>query len=134
MPGVRVDFDPHFGTVANVRSTEAFLTPALTAGGPPLLAAAAAATEPERVVRAFLEKRRALFGHGGNALDGMPIKQQFTGRNNGLRTVVWQQERGAIPVYQATLIAHVTARGELVSLSSGLLPDAVAATPAIPSL
>ncbi len=133
VPGVRVDFDPHFGTVASVRSTEAFLTPALTAGGPPLLAAAAA-TEPERVVRAFLDQRRALFDHGGAALDGMPIKQQFTGRNNGLRTAVWQQERGAIPVHQATVIAHVTARGELVSVSSGLLPDAVAATPAIPSL
>ena len=128
VPGARVDFDPNFGTIASVRSTDGFLTtaPAAAAGGPPLQFAPTA-TEPDRVVRGFLEQRRALFGHGAEALDQAQIKQQFTGARNGLRTVVWQQERDSIPVYQATLVAHVTARGELVNLSSGLLPGAQSA-------
>jgi hypothetical protein len=136
VPGVRVDFDPYFGTVASVRSTDGFLTPAPTAAAAtgPQLQPALIATEPERVVRGFLDQRRTVFGHGAEALDQAPIKQQFTGAHNGLRTVVWQQEREAIPVYQATLVAHVTAHGELVSMSSGLLPGAQPAAPGGPTL
>lgn len=132
VPGLVVDFDPHFGTVASLRSTDAWLTPAQA----PAAARSGSATGPEAeaVVHDFLDAWQPLLGHGSEALAGARLQQQFVGAHNGLRTLVWQQTRESLPIQGATLIAHVTARGELVSLASGLLPAALPDGPAQPVL
>ena len=41
--------------------------------------------------------------------------------------MVWQQEVDGVPVFEAVLISHTSRRGELVNLSSRMLPGATTA-------
>jgi hypothetical protein len=40
-----------------------------------------------------------------------------------MRTVIWEQELDGLKVFEATFIAHTTKNEELISLSSGFVPD-----------
>src|SRR6185369_5157272 len=64
-----------------------------------------------------------LFGHGPEVLLSARRARDYVTAHNGLRTVVWEQQLEGIPVYEAVLLASVTKRGELASLSSQFLPD-----------
>ncbi|HKQ40040.1 MAG TPA: M36 family metallopeptidase, partial [Verrucomicrobiae bacterium] len=79
-------------------------------------------------VKAFLRENAALFGHGPEALDRARVKRYSTGRHNGVRTVVWEQQVGDIPVFDGVFIAHTTANGELASVSSQFVADPEQAT------
>lgn len=81
------------------------------------------ADDPHAAVKAFVNEHAALFGHDARVLDAAPVRRDFTGRHNGLRTVTWQQEHEGISVFDATLTSHTTRDGELVSVGSQLLPD-----------
>src|SRR5262249_42924838 len=89
--------------------------------------------DPNRSVKVFLDSHSNLFGHGAAALATARITRDFVGPQNGLRTVVWEQELEGIPVFEGVLIAHTTKNEELVSVCSGFLPDvpqaATAGTP-----
>ena len=148
LPGVRVSFDPLLGTPRLVSADNGFLTGAEGEGNavPAPAAAGFSAAAPHRTTRAFLEAHHDLFGCGPEALDSARINRDYITAHNGLRTTVWQQSVAGIPVFDALLIAHVTAKGELVKICSGFLPDPVraaspgaapgtplAATPGIPA-
>jgi uncharacterized repeat protein (TIGR01451 family) len=128
-PKAQVDFDPVTGGPKSVSCGSAFLTGSNGVGGtiPTATAAKFAISDPHRGLKAFLHEYTNLFRHGPEVLDEARVKQEFVTAHNGLRTVVWQQEVGGIPVFEATLISHATKRGELVSISDRFLPDAAGA-------
>ncbi|MCS7090024.1 MAG: M36 family metallopeptidase [Limisphaera sp.] len=137
LPGVRVDCDPVVGSARFVRRTTGFLTgPVATWAGTSI--AAVPAVTPEAVVRAFLDAHRDLFGHGGEVLDSARIVRDTVSPHSGLRTVVWQQELGGLPLFEADLVANLTAQGELVSVASRMVAEPISAaergTPGWPAL
>ena len=81
-----------------------------------------AANDSNRVLRAFLLEHRDLFGHDAAALDAARVKREFIGARNGLRTTVWEQQLDGISVFDSLFISHLSAKGELVSLSSEFVP------------
>ncbi|MBI5770411.1 MAG: M36 family metallopeptidase [Verrucomicrobia bacterium] len=127
--GLRIARDPLLGTAASIGSPQAFLTgPA----GEESAAAAEAlsalpASDPHRRVKAFVEEHRDIFGHRSDVLAAARVSRDYVTAHNGLRTTVWEQVVDDIRVFEATFQSHVTSRGELVHLSSRLLPDAAAA-------
>lgn len=129
VPGAKVDFDAVTGAPAWVRNETGFLTGPGGKGGGISAASLAArpADDPHRVLKAFLTEHAKLFGHGAEALAAARVKREFPTAHNGLKTVVWEQQVDDIPLFQGLLIAHTTKQGELVSVSSGFLPDPVAA-------
>ena len=129
LPGVRVDFDDLLSTPDWISSTRGFLSGPGGEGGAvsPQSLAAVPADDPDRPTKAFLLEHRALFGHGPEVLSSARVKRDFVTAHNGLHTKVWQQQFGGIPVFEALLISHTTAKGELVNISSRFLPDPAAA-------
>lgn len=122
--GARVDFDRLTGTPRVVGSTEGFLTgPRGEGRGVTAAAARFDRNDPHRPVKAFVQEHAALFGHGAAVLDRARLKQESVAPQSGLRTLVWQQELDGLPVFDALLVAHVTREGELVAISSRLLPQ-----------
>ncbi len=124
VPDARVDFDELLGTPQWIVSTHGFLTGAggQGRGVSPQTLASLPTNDPDRVTKAFLAEHRELFGHGAEVLTNALVKRQFLTAHNGLRTTVWQQQMDAIPVFQALLVSHVTAKGELLSISSHFVP------------
>jgi hypothetical protein len=125
VPGVRVDFDPILASPAFIASPHGFLTGSNGVG----LAVtrqfidAMPAADPDRATKAFLNEHVTLFGHGAEVLAAARRTREFVTPHNGLRTVIWEQELGGIPVFEGLLVSHTTRRGELVSISSRFVPD-----------
>ena len=120
VPGGRADFDSQLGTPHFIASTESFLT---GPGGRGLaMPDHAPGGDAPEIVRAFLDRHSALFGHGAEVLDGARTARDYVTEHNQLRTMVWQQQHQGIRIFEATLQAHVTSRGELVNVASRLLP------------
>ncbi|MEY3897899.1 MAG: hypothetical protein RLZZ214_3420, partial [Verrucomicrobiota bacterium] len=115
MPLVRVDFDERLGSPRFIGSPTRFLT------------GADGAVPPERVTKTFISEHAALFGHGADLLDDALVSRDYVTPHNGLRTTVWQQAIDGVPVFESTLQANVTAKGELVNIASRFVPDARAA-------
>ncbi len=112
-----------------VASEDGFLTGRGGVGGgvsAPTLAAIPA-SDPHRVVKAFLNENRALFGYGADSLDIAVVARDYVTKHNGLHTTVWQQRVGGVPVFEAVLQSHVTAKGELVNVASQFVGNPVAA-------
>ena len=116
--GVRVDRDPVTGGAEFVGSPAGLLTAPLAAG---------AAVDHAKIARDFLDRNRGVFGHGSGALKESRMLRDYTSESNGVRTMVWQQELDGVRVFEATLQAHVTAKGALVNIASKLVPDPAAA-------
>jgi hypothetical protein len=123
VPGTRIDRSPGRLAPKFIGSTRGLLTGAEGEGGavPATRARGFAKSDPHRVVKAFVEEHRALFGHGAEALTAARAKRDYT--QNGSRTTVWQQELEGIAVFEAVLQAHATPRGELVNIGSSFVPD-----------
>lgn len=128
VPSLKVDYDPITGSPKHV-SSSGFLTE--TAGG---RNAAPANTlinqpgqgDPDAPLKRFLSVHADLFGHGAEILTNNAfVKREVTGLNNGLRTVVWQEQVDGVEIFESLLIAHTSKRGELVSVSSQFVPDPV---------
>jgi hypothetical protein len=129
-PGLRVEFEPVSGAPKEVSSADGFLT-GPDGNGRAISAANLAgvsATDSNRVIKAFLNEHRQLFGHGAEALAAARIRRDDVTAHNGLHTMVWEQAVDGIAVFDAKLISHTTRNGELVSVSSQFLsnPDAAA--------
>ena len=124
LPDVQVHFDPILGSPRWITSPSGFLTGPNGAGPAisPSTLSQFAATDSNRVVRAFLREHHDLFGHGDEALNTARVKREFIGARNGLRTTIWEQRLDGISVVDALFISHVTAKGELVSVSSHFVP------------
>ncbi len=124
MPQAKVDFHELIGSPKLVGANSGFLTGPNGTGKAvsPRLAGSLAA-DPYGPAKAFLQEHRALFGFGAEGLDSARIKREYVTEHNGLKTVVWEQQFGGIPVFQGVFIAHITRRGELVSISSQFVPS-----------
>ena len=124
MPGVRVDRDPLTGGAAFVGSSTGLLTAPVAAG---------AAVDHVKITKDFLDGHRAVFHHGAEALAGAKTLRDYTTDSNGVRTMVWQQQLDGVRIFEATMQAHVTAKGALVNISSKLVPDPAAAAKGDPA-
>nr|MBA3684136.1 M36 family metallopeptidase [Planctomycetota bacterium] len=82
------------------------------------------ARDPHRSVRRFLDTYPAIYG-AGSQLDTAEIAKDAVSPRSGMRTTVWQQKIAGIPVLGATLVAHTTNNGSLVTVGGRFLPDLV---------
>ena len=125
LPDARVEMDDTLGTPAWVRSQGGFLSgPKGEGRGIPAAALGRhAARDPARAAKAFLDEHRAVFGHGSEALADARVQRDFLTPGTGTRTMVWEQHLGGIPLFEGLFTAHMSRRGELVSLSSHFHPD-----------
>ena len=118
--GLRVEHDGLLQSPKHVSSTAGFLSGpdgeglAITAA----TARALPANDRHRPIKAFLNEHRPLFGHGAEVLEQARLKRDVVARNNGLRTVVWEQRVDDLAVYEGVLVGHITRQGELAGLSS----------------
>lgn len=126
LPVVNVSVDPLLNTPKFVRARTGFLTGANGEGlaVSPTVAAEFAINDPFRGVKAFLNAHADLYGHGAGALQNATVTRDSITAHSGLRTVVWRQQLDGLPVLDSVLVANMTATGELVSLSGGLLGNA----------
>ena len=122
VPGVRVDFDETLGSPKFIGSTQGFL--AATGRGQ---AVPVSAADARSLVASFVDGHTELFGHGAANFNGARLVRDYETPHNGMRTMVWQQELDGVRVFESTLQAHVTRKGELVNVASRLLPDPAAA-------
>ena len=123
VPGVSVSRHRITGSPRCVHSTKGFLTGPV----PQAMAGNTAGLDQQRIVKAFVEAHRDLFGHGVEELERAHVTRDATGKHNGLRTLIWEQRHAGIPVFDGLFMAHVTRAGELVNVASQFLPDPAAA-------
>jgi uncharacterized repeat protein (TIGR01451 family) len=124
VPGLQVSFDDLLGTPRWVRANDGFLTGPQGTGRAlsPRALQAYGAADPHRVIKAFVAEQTDLFGHGAEEIEAARVVREFVTPRNGMRSVIWQQWHDGIPVFEGLLAGHLTARGELVSVSSRFLP------------
>lgn len=129
LPGAGVDWDPILGTPRFVTAANGYLTgtDGIERAVAPNALLAVTPGDSNRVIKVFLNEHAGLFGHNAGVLASARVKRDYVTAHNGLRTVIWEQMLDGIPVYEGLLVSHVTKRGELVSVSSRFVPDAVAA-------
>ncbi len=126
-PEARVDFDPVVGNPRWISAPGSFLSglngvgKAISDGGHRGVDAA----DPHKAMKAFLNEHALLFGHDSSGLHHARITLEFRSPHSGLLTTVWEQEIDGVPVFDAVLVGHATAAGELVNISSQFVPDAV---------
>ena len=134
IPGVQVDFDDLLATPKFIRSSSRFLTepepdpedwPPLPPGFPD--PPKPDKSDSNRALKRFINENASLFGHDASVLAGARVTREFVTPRNRLRTVVWQQHVGGIPVFEAILMAHFSPGDTLVSLASQFLPNPSAA-------
>ena len=132
VPALLLSTDNVLGTPRFVSARKGFLTGAQGEGKGLSADALAAvpASDPYRVIKAFINEHSALFGHDASALDSAKINRDYVTAHNGLRTVVFQQTQNDIPVYESLFVSHITRNGELVNVSDRFVPDAAAAAAA----
>ncbi len=135
IPGVQIDLDSVTAAPCWIQSNVGFLTgpdgennvlPRAPQAGLPLVDP----PDPHGMIKRFLDENAALFGHDSTLLNGARNSREFVTEHNGMRTVVWEQILDGIPIFDATLVGHITRNGELVSLSSRFVPDPASAADA----
>ncbi|MBX7210869.1 MAG: M36 family metallopeptidase [Verrucomicrobiaceae bacterium] len=121
VPGVKIDFDAHTGTPANVTAPGRFLSRPRDA---------AAANDPHGEVRRFLDENAALFGHDAALLDAAHarVSMDDVTAHSGLKTMVWAQQLDGIPLFKTILKANLSAKNELVAIGSHFLADPAGAS------
>ena len=127
LPEAEVQFDDVVRSPRFVHSRSGFLTAPDGVRPVGSLEDAPVRIEPRRIIGRFIDEHAVLFGHGAGLLDSARVTREFTNTHSGLTTVVWQQQLDGVLVFDAVLAAHVTSRGELVNLSSLMVPDLEAA-------
>jgi len=122
VPGAAADFDPILETPKWVHAGAGFLTGENGEGkGVSPDTSKRFERDPEKALKGFLHEHRALFRHGPEVLDGAVKKREHA--TQFMRTVAWEQNLDGIPVFDSVLVAHTTARGELISVSSLFVPE-----------
>lgn len=106
--------DPHqfFGTPHWVASASRWLTPP----------SKNAAFTPRDIVRGFVVDHAALFEIDPSELDKATATRDFKTDHNGITHLTLQQQVGGINLYGCEVLANVTRLGELVNISSSMLP------------
>src|SRR5262245_54423285 len=119
LPKIQVSRDPIVNTPRHISVRTGFLSGPGGQGGAISSTSldAISANDPHRTVKAFLNEQAAVLGHDASVLQSAKVERNSVGSRNGLRTTVWQQTHRDIPVFGGRFISHVTADGELVSVS-----------------
>src|SRR5215218_8878364 len=124
-PDVKIALDAQTGSPRSISSVHGFLTDAdpqfVVALNRPAIAQQ---LDHQAPIKRYLQTHAAIFGHGDEVLTKSRIKRNFVTEHNGLRSIVWEQELDDIPVFNGVLIGHITRRGELVHISSLMVPSA----------
>ncbi|MFO0972430.1 MAG: M36 family metallopeptidase [Phycisphaerae bacterium] len=113
VPSAQVDDHELFGTPKFIRATDRLLT------------APAAGTTPQQVVRRFVGDYQGLFEIQPAQLDDPAqrrMSREFVTRHNGMTHLTYQQQINGLDLFGCALRANVSARGELVSIASEMLP------------
>ncbi|MHC5209167.1 MAG: M36 family metallopeptidase [Planctomycetota bacterium] len=108
---LRLDEDELFGTPHFLRSTRQLLT------GP-----APGPFNSVDVVADFVAAHPGLFEVDVAEFLGARLSRDFVSRHNGITHLTFQQQVGGLDLWGAELKANVTAAGELINVSSTLLP------------
>src|SRR5256885_2342027 len=128
VPDLNILRDRSLGNPRLVPAARGFLT---GPGGPGEAVAtapvSASAKDPRAIIKDFLDEHAALFGHNSDVLTTATIRRDYVTPHNGLHTTIWEQTLDDLPVFEALLTGHVTRQGELLSISSRFVPDAVRA-------
>src|SRR4051812_39040750 len=126
LPSAVADIDPLLGVPAFVRASDGFLTGAGGSGRGvnSTIAQALPSADPYLAIKAFLNEHSGLFGQGAEMLNSARLSRDYVNPENGIQSVVWEQQLDGIPVFQSVLMGHITVAGELVSISSLFLPNA----------
>ena len=133
-PQIQLDYDPVLLAPKSILPRLGFLT---GPGGSGVTVSDATAqmfdpNDPHRPVKAFLQEQSALFGFNADALTSATVQRDYVSPGTGARTVVWQQQVAGVPVFNALMVGHITAAGELATLSSEFIPAPVqAADPSV---
>ena len=125
LPGVQVQWNVRYGSPEHVAARGSFLTGPNAEGlaVAPEIAQAVPAGDPHRAVKTFLTAHAPLFGYGPEILGTATLKRDYTLAHNGLRSIHWQQELQGVSVFEGIMVGHVTRQGELVSLSTRMVPN-----------
>ncbi|MFP6584792.1 MAG: extracellular metalloproteinase, partial [Candidatus Hydrogenedentota bacterium] len=117
----RVSYDELFGTPTFVRSTSRFLTDADPQGNRMV------------AIREFVRDNSGLFILNDSVLDGTRVSSDYTSANNGVRHIYLQQTINGLDLIGAGLSANFTRDGQLINISSTLLPvpDSLTSNPGI---
>jgi len=111
-PEASIDPHPFFGTPHWIASSSRWLTPP----------SKNAAMTPRGVVRDFLATHAALFEIDTTEVDIAEAARDFQTAHNGITHLTLQQQIRGIKLYGCEILANVTAQGELVNISSSMLP------------
>ncbi|HXG47920.1 MAG TPA: M36 family metallopeptidase, partial [Methylomirabilota bacterium] len=124
-PGAAVALDEITDAPRHVAARRGYLTGPAGEGRSvtPETARRVAADDPHRPVKTFLMQHARLYGHDARVLEAARVIRDYRVGPAGLRTTVWQQELDGVPIFDALMVGHATARDELVSLSSGFIAD-----------
>lgn len=129
VPKLQLSRDAVSNTPRHVGNRTGFLTGPQGAGGAvsPEALNAISPGDAHRVVKAFVNEHAAAIGHDASLFQTARIERESVGAHNGLHTVVWQQTQNEIPVFGGRFVSHVTAQGELVSISDTFVASPAAA-------
>src|SRR5439155_16532306 len=106
----RVDVDEITGSPKFIGSQQEFLSGPNGSGRAISTASinAIPASDPHRVVKAFVNEHNALFGHGAEALHAARLQDDYTTGHNGMGPVVRAQQLDGVPAVEEVLKAHST--------------------------
>jgi uncharacterized repeat protein (TIGR01451 family) len=129
VPGLRIEQDEIRASPKHIASTRGFLTGPKGEGKSvsPARVQKLPASDPHRSIKAFVDEHAGLFGHDSGALKAARLRKDFTNRRNGVRSILWEQQVDDIPVFEGVMLGHLTAQGELASLSSHFIADPIRA-------
>src|SRR5262245_12486822 len=132
LPEVKIATDKLLESPRWISSPRGFLTGPQGEGGAVSKAylEAVPASDPHRIIKAFLNEHSALFGHDASALASANVTRDYVTKHNGLHTLVWEQTQDGIPVFEALFVGHLTRKGELVSLADHFVSNPAAAAAA----
>ena len=131
---IQLDFDPILLSPHSILPRAGYLT---GPGGSGVTVSAATArmfdpVDPGQPVKAFLQEHQNLFGFGPVEITNATVQRNYVSPMTGARTIVWQQQVGGIPVFNALFTGHMTAPGELAAIACDFIPaPAQAADPAV---
>lgn len=110
--GVVIDDDQLFGTPHFISSTSSLLTGPRRAG----------AWTARQVAREFVSAHRPLFEIQPSEIDAARIDRDIVTPHNGVSHLIFQQQIGGIDLFGCELRANVSRLGELINVSSTMLP------------
>ena len=123
VPGVRVVADPILVTPQYVGSTTTFLTRPKGAVVGLAPQALAAVTDSDAPIKNFINQYPALFGQGSDLLKSTVVKTESVSPQGGMHQKIWEQQLDGVPVFEGELVANTTSQGQLISVSSRVVPN-----------